>query len=87
MNAPNPPEVEIRFTRCSLCNREIEETATDPCFIRVETKTGAWQMWTCHGACFKSVWLNRQSGPKNLRRCTSESIHRKVEGPPFPGGP
>ena len=53
MTASARPNIEVKFTRCSLCGSEIEETATDPCFIRVETKTGLWQMWTCHGACFK----------------------------------
>ena len=53
MTTPAPRDIEVKFTRCCFCNGHIEESATGPCFIRVETKTGLWQMWTCHGDCFK----------------------------------
>ena len=53
MTTPAQRDIEVKFTHCCLCNGHIEESATDPCFIRVETKTGLWQMWTCHGDCFK----------------------------------
>ena len=44
MTTPAPRDIEVKFTRCSLCGGDTEESATDPCFIRVETKTGLWQM-------------------------------------------
>ena len=44
MTTPAQRDIEVKFTHCCLCNGHIEESATDPCFIRVETKTGLWQM-------------------------------------------
>ena len=38
MSTPDPNKIEVKFTRCCLCSGHIDETATDRCFIRVETK-------------------------------------------------
>lgn len=43
----------VVFGPCCLCGREIEETDTDPCRITVETSKGKWQVWSCHGTCFR----------------------------------
>jgi hypothetical protein len=43
----------VKFGPCCLCGQQIEETATDPCRVRVETAEGKWQVWYCHGSCFR----------------------------------
>ena len=44
----------VEFGPCCFCGKDIEEHGTDPCRITVETATGKWQVWHCHGDCFKA---------------------------------
>jgi hypothetical protein len=53
MTEPVPPS-EVAFGPCCFCGALIPETATDPCRVTVETTTGKWQVWSCHGECFKA---------------------------------
>jgi len=46
-------ESRIEFSPCCFCGTVIEKQGTDPCRITVETVTGKWQVWFCHGACFR----------------------------------
>jgi hypothetical protein len=47
-------EIPIGFGPCVFCGKDIAETNTDPCSVNVSTKSGAWQVWKCHGDCYKS---------------------------------
>jgi hypothetical protein len=49
-------EVQIDFGPCCFCGKTIEKQGKDPCQITVEPNDGddKWQVWYCHGACFKS---------------------------------
>ncbi len=38
---------------CCFCGLTIATSATDPCRVQVETAAGKWQVWFCHGRCFK----------------------------------
>ncbi len=40
--------------QCCLCGNDIEATETDPCEVAVTTADGKWQVWWCHGECFKA---------------------------------
>ena len=80
MTTPDLREIQIKFTRSCLCDGHIHETATDPCFIRVDTHQGAWQMWTCHGHSSRNVWYSRPTSPNNFNRCTSDKFTAKQEG-------
>jgi hypothetical protein len=31
----------------------MQDTKTDPCWVRVETAEAKWQIWHCHAACFR----------------------------------
>ena len=44
---------DVEFGPCCLCGKEITKSETDPCNVKVETATGKWQVWKCHGACFR----------------------------------
>jgi hypothetical protein len=48
------PDVEFRGP-CPFCGEFIEESELDPCSVTVTTKTGLWQVWYCHGRCFKGL--------------------------------
>jgi hypothetical protein len=43
----------VAFGPCCFCGRDIEGSGTDPCRVTVETSKGKWQVWFCHGACFR----------------------------------
>jgi hypothetical protein len=45
--------VVIKFGPCCFCGKEIADGETDPCTVTVETAKGMWQVWKCHGACFR----------------------------------
>lgn len=47
---PNP---KVAFGPCCFCGQEIQPTAIDPCRVTVATASERWQVWFCHGACFK----------------------------------
>ena len=49
------PDVEVQFGPCCFCGKAIDEGATDPCSVTVETREGLWQTWSCHAACFKAM--------------------------------
>jgi hypothetical protein len=46
---------EIRFGPCCFCAKDVERTGPDPCSVQVTTAAEKWQVWTCHGACFKAA--------------------------------
>ena len=45
---------EVRFGLCCFCGQDIASSETDPCEVTVETANKMWQVWYCHGDCFKS---------------------------------
>jgi len=55
--------VSVRFGPCCFCGRDIEETGADPCRVTVETAGGKWQVWTCHGACFRQNLADPPEAP------------------------
>lgn len=45
---------EVRFDGpCPFCGELIEESEIDPCSLVVTTRQELWQIWYCHGECFK----------------------------------
>ena len=46
--------VEVRFGPCCFCGQDIEKGGSDPCSVQVTTAGEKWQVWSCHGACFKA---------------------------------
>jgi hypothetical protein len=48
-----PKTVDVNYGPCCFCGDNILPTAIDPCQITVETTSGSWQVWFCHGNCFK----------------------------------
>jgi hypothetical protein len=46
-------EISVGWGPCCFCGGEIAERGPDPCYVRVETKQGKWQVWLAHAACFK----------------------------------
>jgi hypothetical protein len=49
------PETKVTFNGpCPFCGEFIADSDVDPCRLRVETKSGKWQVWSCHAACFKA---------------------------------
>ena len=46
--------VEVKFGPCCFCGKDIAAHNTDPCRITVETAAGKWQVWSCHGDCFRA---------------------------------
>jgi hypothetical protein len=48
---------------CCLCGLEIDEEGADPCRVTVETTAGKWQVWFCHGACFKLRLVDLPEAP------------------------
>jgi hypothetical protein len=47
------PNTNISFGPCCLCGGEIAQSDIDPCRLTVETQQEKWQVWFCHGKCFK----------------------------------
>lgn len=45
----------VRFGPCCFCGKHVEKQGIDPCEITVETAGGKFQVWYCHGACFKAL--------------------------------
>jgi hypothetical protein len=39
---------------CCFCGSSIANGDVDPCQLVVTTNSGQWQVWFCHGQCFKS---------------------------------
>src|SRR5437660_9333249 len=46
-------EIPIQSGPCCFCGSSITTTRVDPCRLTIETEAGKWQLWFCHGACFK----------------------------------
>jgi len=46
-------KADIDFGPCCFCGKNIVSTNIDPCRITVETTSEKWQVWFCHGKCFK----------------------------------
>jgi hypothetical protein len=44
---------QVSFGPCCFCGQDIKETEIDPCRLTVETSGDKWQVWYCHGACFR----------------------------------
>jgi hypothetical protein len=55
--------VSIRFGPCCFCGKEIEGTEIDPCRVTVSTAKEEWQIWYCHGACFKERLIELPDSP------------------------
>jgi hypothetical protein len=56
-------EPTVTFGPCCFCAQEIADTATDPCSITVTTRKGLWQVWKCHGECFRARLTNPPDEP------------------------
>ena len=47
-------EIDVQFNGpCVFCGELIADSAVDPCKLTVETSSGLWQVWFCHGSCFR----------------------------------
>lgn len=44
----------VQMGPCCFCAEPIQPADVDPCRVTVETRTGKWQVWFCHGDCFRS---------------------------------
>jgi len=53
----------VEFGPCCFCGCGIEKTDTDPCRVTVETATGKWQVWMCHGSCFRAKLADLPEAP------------------------
>ena len=42
-----------RWGPCCFCGGDIEKSESDPCRVNVSTAQEKWQVWFCHGDCFK----------------------------------
>ena len=58
-NEPPPSELRVQFGPCCFCGREIEGSDVDPCSVTVTTSGEYWQVWSCHGACFRERLLSQ----------------------------
>jgi len=56
-------DISVTFGPCCFCGRDIEKTATDPCRVTVETAGGMWQVWMCHGTCFRQKLADPPEAP------------------------
>lgn len=48
-----PENPKIEFGPCCFCGESISESEHDPCRVTVETRNEGWQVWSCHGKCFR----------------------------------
>jgi hypothetical protein len=55
-------EFRIGWGPCCFCGLPIATTMIDPCRLTVETEAGKWQLWFCHGACFKNRLMLSPTG-------------------------
>ena len=53
----------VEWGPCCFCAQDIQPTATDPCTIQVTTADEKWQVWWCHGECFKARLTNPPEAP------------------------
>src|SRR3974377_200448 len=56
-------KLRVDFNPCCFCSRPIEKNNTDPCRITVETANGKWQVWFCHGNCFRQKLSDLPEAP------------------------
>jgi len=62
------PDVEVQFNGpCPFCGEPIEETETDPCSLTATTRKELWQVWQCHGECFKKKLLRTRTSISRRR--------------------
>lgn len=54
MTADKTSKTDVNWGPCCFCGKEIDENKIDPCRVTVETAAGKWQVWFCHGVCFKT---------------------------------
>jgi len=50
---------EIRL----LLRKGYRGARADPCRVTVETTAGKWQVWTCHGNCFRARLFEHTDHP------------------------
>ena len=43
----------VRWGPCCFCGQDIEPVEPDPCRVTVTTAGDKWQVWFCHGTCFR----------------------------------
>jgi hypothetical protein len=48
------PEIKVEFGPCCFCGSSILASETDPCTVTVTTAQNKWQVWKCHGQCFRT---------------------------------
>jgi hypothetical protein len=53
----------VKFGPCCFCGKDIEAHKTDPCRVTVETANGKWQVWSCHGDCFRTRLIDLPDHP------------------------
>ena len=46
--------------QCCFCGKDVETTVLDPCLFKVLTNNNDWEVWTCHGACFRERVMDVQ---------------------------
>jgi len=56
-------EVNVAFGPCCFCGDDIKPSNIDPCSVTVETSAGLWQVWHCHGDCFKARLTSLPDAP------------------------
>jgi len=53
----------VKYGPCCFCGKAIEKTDTDPCRVTVSTASEKWQVWFCHGACFRERLAELEESP------------------------
>jgi hypothetical protein len=53
----------VSFGPCCFCGEAIQEDDRNPCRVTVETSGGKWQVWYCHGVCFRSRLADLPDAP------------------------
>ncbi|HYM31590.1 MAG TPA: hypothetical protein VEU47_09840 [Candidatus Cybelea sp.] len=56
-------KIEATFGPCCFCGAPIKEAGTDPCRLTVETAEAKWQVWFCHGECFRARLATLEDNP------------------------
>ena len=53
----------VQWGPCCFCAKEIKEEGSDPCRVKVDTAQGKWQVWFCHGSCFRERLADLPDAP------------------------
>jgi hypothetical protein len=56
-------ENAIKWGPCCFCAGQIKPTSPDPCRVTVTTAEGKWQVWFCHGRCFRERLAETPDNP------------------------